>query len=82
MAVLALLVGPWLSPLGMSAAMLISNALSVSFLQWIGMPMLQPLLAPWLTADASTNRTRSAAWLGLILIVLLGQVALFRLIKG
>jgi antibiotic biosynthesis monooxygenase (ABM) superfamily enzyme len=79
---LAILVGPWLSPLGMSGAMLISNALSVSFLQWIGMPMLQRLLAPWLTADAATSRTRSAAWLVLILIVLLGQVALFRLIKG
>jgi antibiotic biosynthesis monooxygenase (ABM) superfamily enzyme len=80
--VLALLVGPWLAPLGMAGAMLISNALSVSFLQWVGMPMLQPLLAPWLTADAATSRARSAAWLVLILIVLLGQVALFRLIKG
>jgi antibiotic biosynthesis monooxygenase (ABM) superfamily enzyme len=79
---LALLVGPLLAPLGMSGSMLVSNALSVSFLQWVGMPLLQPLLAPWLAAGVGTSRTRSAAWVVLILIVLLGQVAVFRLIKG
>ena len=62
--------------------MLVSNALSVSILQWGVMPLLQPLLRPWLVAGADTGRARSAAWLALILIVLAGQVALFRRIAG
>jgi uncharacterized protein len=75
---LSILIGPSLTPLGMAASMLVSNALSVSILQWVVMPLLQPLLRPWLVVGAGTRRAGSAAWLALILVVLAGQVALFQ----
>jgi uncharacterized protein len=77
-----LLVKPYLGGLGMSAAMLVSNALSVSILQWGIMPVLQPLLRPWLLVKDDKSRARESAWLALILVVLVGQVALFQRIAG
>ena len=74
---LSILVGPSLAPLGRAASMLVGNALSVSILQWGVMPLLQPLLRPWLVVGAGIGRARSAAWLALILVVLAGQVTLF-----
>jgi antibiotic biosynthesis monooxygenase (ABM) superfamily enzyme len=79
---LSILVGPFLARLGMAASMVVGNALSVSILQWGVMPLLQPLLRPWLVVGAGTGRARSAAWLALILVVLAGQVTLFRRIAG
>jgi antibiotic biosynthesis monooxygenase (ABM) superfamily enzyme len=79
---LSILVGPFLAHLGTAGSMLVANALSVSILQWGVMPLLQPLLRPWLGAGADTSRARSAAWLALISIVLAGQVAVFQRIGG
>ena len=79
---LTILVGPLLAHLGTAGSMLVGNALSVSILQWGFMPLLQPLLGPWLLAGADTSRTRSAVWLVLILIVLAGQATLFQRIGG
>jgi antibiotic biosynthesis monooxygenase (ABM) superfamily enzyme len=79
---LALCVGPLLAHLGKAGSMLASNVLSVSILQWGVMPLLQPLLRPWLSAGAETSRARSAAWLVLIVIVLAGQVIVFQRIGG
>jgi len=80
--ILSILVGPRLAFLGMAGSMVVSNALSVSILQWGVMPLLQPLLLPGLSARAVTSRARSALWLVLILIVLAGQVTLFQRIGG
>jgi uncharacterized protein len=79
---LSILIGPFLNHLGMAASMLVGNALSVSVLQWGVMPLLQPLLRPWLIVGAGTGPARSAAWLVLILVVLAGQVTLFHQIAG
>jgi antibiotic biosynthesis monooxygenase (ABM) superfamily enzyme len=75
---LTILLGPLLAHLGRAGSMLVSNALSVSILQWGVMPLLQPLLGPWLVAGDATSRARSAMWLVLILIVLAGQLTLFQ----
>jgi antibiotic biosynthesis monooxygenase (ABM) superfamily enzyme len=75
-------IGPPLAPCGIAVAMLVSNALSVSILQWGVMPLLKRLLRPWLFAGSDAGRTRSAVWLVLILILLAGQVTLFRRIGG
>jgi antibiotic biosynthesis monooxygenase (ABM) superfamily enzyme len=79
---LTLFFGPLLAHLGMAGSMLVGNALSVSILQWAVMPLLQPLLRPWLIAKVDTSRARSAVWLVLIMIVLAGQVAVFQRIGG
>jgi antibiotic biosynthesis monooxygenase (ABM) superfamily enzyme len=79
---LSILVGPYLGRLGISAMMLVSNAMSVSILQWGVMPVLQPLFRPWLVVRNGTSRARQAAWLALILVVLVGQLVLFQRIAG
>jgi antibiotic biosynthesis monooxygenase (ABM) superfamily enzyme len=79
---LTIWVGPLLAHLGTAGSMLVGNALSVSILQWGVMPVLQPLLSPWLITGPNTSRARSAVGLVLILIVLAGQAALFQQIGG
>jgi antibiotic biosynthesis monooxygenase (ABM) superfamily enzyme len=79
---LTLALGPLLAPLGMAGSMLVGNVLSVSILQWGVMLPLQRILRPWLAVGADTGRSRPALWLVLILIVLAGQVILFRQIGG
>ena len=62
--------------------MLVGNALSVSILQWAVMPLLQPLLGPWLIDGTQARPARSAVGAALILIALAGLVALFRWAGG
>jgi antibiotic biosynthesis monooxygenase (ABM) superfamily enzyme len=74
--------GPYLKTLGPAVAMLIGNALSVSFLQWVVTPALNPLLGRWLAADPRRER---AVWVGglvLILLSLAALVLLFRQVGG
>jgi antibiotic biosynthesis monooxygenase (ABM) superfamily enzyme len=79
---LTILLVPHLSPLGLALSMLISNALSVSTLQWVVMPVLEKLLGPWLRANQERQRAYSLGGL-VVLLVLLGAMALlFRLING
>jgi antibiotic biosynthesis monooxygenase (ABM) superfamily enzyme len=76
---LAAFPGPYTARLGFAPAMLIGNFLSVSVLQWLVMPALTRLLAPWLRANSDRQRTLSLGGLLLILLVLAALVALFRL---
>lgn len=80
---LSIFVGPYLNPLGFAVAMLISNALSVSILQWLVMPALTRVLKPWLNAPVTKSR-RGLTISGLIGIgaVLAGLAATFRLFTG
>lgn len=48
---LTLFVSPWIEGFGMSFSMLVSNALSVSILQWGLMPRLTHVMHPWLSAS-------------------------------
>jgi antibiotic biosynthesis monooxygenase (ABM) superfamily enzyme len=78
---LTLFVGPYTAPLGPALAMLVGNALSVPILQWGVMPVLTRLLAPWLKANTDKQRGFSIAGLVLILFLLVGLAALFRLVS-
>jgi antibiotic biosynthesis monooxygenase (ABM) superfamily enzyme len=80
--VLAICVGPYLNPLGVAVAMLISNALSVALLQWAVTPALNPLLRRWLRANEPKQRPFSLGGLVAILLLLVGMAVLFRLVKG
>jgi antibiotic biosynthesis monooxygenase (ABM) superfamily enzyme len=79
---LAIIVGPYLSPLGLTLSMLISNALSVAILQWAVTPLLSPLLGPWLRADGERQRAFSLGGLVVILLLLGGMAILFHRITG
>jgi antibiotic biosynthesis monooxygenase (ABM) superfamily enzyme len=79
---LAIAVGPYLSPLGLAVSMLISNALSVSILQWAVTPVLRPVLAPWLGANERRQRAFSFGGLFVILLLLGGMTLGFRLMNG
>jgi antibiotic biosynthesis monooxygenase (ABM) superfamily enzyme len=78
---LALFPGPYLNPLGFALAMLISNALSISLLEWAVMPVLTTVLDRWLKANEAKQRPVSIGGL-LVIICLLGSlVILFRLAR-
>jgi antibiotic biosynthesis monooxygenase (ABM) superfamily enzyme len=79
---LTLFPGPYMQPFGLAWAMLISNALSVSILQWAVMPVLNFLLTPWLKANAEKQRALSVGGLFLILVLLTGLALLFRQVTG
>jgi uncharacterized protein len=79
---LSIFVSPYTNPWGFALSMLIGNALSVSILQWIVMPMLTRILSPWLAANEERRRLLSiggAIGLALILVVL---AILFRPVTG
>ena len=79
---LALVFTPLTERLGMSVAMLLSNAASVCLLEFVGTPITRYLLRPWLRASGKEARTVSLVGLVLILVTLVGMAALFRLIMG
>lgn len=80
--VLTLFPGPYTQPLGLAVAMLIGNALSVSILQWVVMPFLNKVLAPWLTANSEQQKAVSIGGLVLILGLLAVCALFFRQITG
>ena len=79
---LALLVGRYLSPLGMAVSMLISNTLSVAITQWVVIPPLMNALGPWLRANTPDKRALSIGGLVLIWLLLGGLAVLFRVVAG
>jgi antibiotic biosynthesis monooxygenase (ABM) superfamily enzyme len=79
---LTLFPGRYTASLGLAAAMLIGNALSVALLQWAVMPVLTTLLAPWLHARADRQRALSVAGVVLIVLLLAGLMFLFRQVTG
>ena len=78
---LTIFVAPYTNRLGLAVSMLIGNALSVSILQWLVMPMLTRALRPWLEAsEASARRGRTIAVAVGGVCVLVGLAALFRIV--
>jgi antibiotic biosynthesis monooxygenase (ABM) superfamily enzyme len=79
---LSLYPGKWTAPLGLAVSMLIGNALSVALLQWVVMPALTSLLAPWLRPRGDSRPALAVGGVVLILLVLAGLVVLFRQVTG
>src|SRR5262249_8159209 len=80
--VLALLVGPHLSLLGLAVSMLISNTVSVAATQWLVIPPLMNALGPWLRANAPKQRAYSLCGLIFLWFILGGLAVLFRIVSG
>ncbi|MEP7274633.1 MAG: hypothetical protein ABI882_24300 [Acidobacteriota bacterium] len=74
---LALLVGPHISFLGLAVSMLISNICSCCLLQWAVMPVLHPVLAPWLAASGKQGLSITIGGTVLISVVLAVLAVLF-----
>jgi uncharacterized protein len=79
---LNIFLGPYLSPLGLARSMLISNALSVSILQWGVSPLLEIALRPWLHGNNAKGWASPIGGLTLILVLLAAMVVLFRQVTG
>ena len=79
---LTIFVGPLLDPLGFSISMLIGNALSISILQWILIPRISRVLAPWLESTTGGSEVRRRATPIAIVAILAILAYLFRQIKG
>jgi antibiotic biosynthesis monooxygenase (ABM) superfamily enzyme len=79
---LSIFVWPHLTPFGLALMILISNALSVSILQWIVQPVLNPVLGPWLRANQGKQRAYSLGGLAVLLLLLGGMALVFRLVAG
>jgi antibiotic biosynthesis monooxygenase (ABM) superfamily enzyme len=80
---LTVLVVPYTQPrVGLTLAVLINNILSVSLLEWLGMPVIRVLFAPWLRANSKADRARSLGGLVLIVAALGVMVAIFRQLNG
>ncbi len=74
--------GPYTQNWGMALSMLVSNALSVSILQWAVMPVLNKVLGPWLQADRRRNARLFYGGIVLIFAALLAICAAFRELSG
>jgi antibiotic biosynthesis monooxygenase (ABM) superfamily enzyme len=70
--------GPYTHRWGMAISMLIGNALSVSALQWVVMPVLNKLLGPWLQADAKKQSGVFYGGIAAILVALAALCVVFR----
>ncbi len=79
---LSIFVGPHLTPLGLAASVLVSNVLSVSILQWVVQPALDPVLGPWLRANEGRQRAYSLGGLAVLVLLLGGMAMIFRLVAG
>jgi antibiotic biosynthesis monooxygenase (ABM) superfamily enzyme len=66
-ALLSMILAPHTQRFGPAVAILIGNVASVSFLEWLGMPVISRVLGPWLRANGKESRVRSG--IGLLLIV-------------
>ncbi len=64
---LSFFLAPHTQRFGMAVSMLIGNAASVSFLEWLGMPVISRFLGPWLKANGKEGKALS--FLGLVLIL-------------
>jgi antibiotic biosynthesis monooxygenase (ABM) superfamily enzyme len=79
---LSIFVGPLTNPLGLAASILISNILSVSLLQWVVQPALDPVLGRWLRANEPRQRGFSLGGLAVLLLLLGGMALGFHLVVG
>jgi antibiotic biosynthesis monooxygenase (ABM) superfamily enzyme len=55
---------------GPAIAMLIGNAVSVAFLEWLGMPVINWLLGPWLRANGKNSLALSLLGLAMLSVAL------------
>jgi antibiotic biosynthesis monooxygenase (ABM) superfamily enzyme len=79
---LTLFLSPHTQHFGLAVSLLISNVASVSILEWLGTPALNPLFGPWLRATGKEGRTFSLVGLVLILVAFGVMTFLFSLVKG
>ena len=79
---LTMFAGPYTHGYGLATAMLIGNILSVAILQWLVLPALNKMLAPWIKANSSDQRVLSVGGFFLILACLGGLALLFRQLTG
>jgi antibiotic biosynthesis monooxygenase (ABM) superfamily enzyme len=77
---LTLSVGKVTAPLGLATSMLIGNALSVSLLQWVIMPVLTRVCGSWLRANSRSERSRSAAGVAVIVALIASMTMVFHLL--
>ena len=78
---LTIFLSPYTARYGLAVAMLIGNAASVAFLEWLGMPILSRLLDRWLRANGKPGRAVSFVGLLLMLVTLGGMTFAFQMIK-
>ncbi len=76
---LQMFLSPHLRPLGLAGAMLVGNAASVAFLEWLGMPVISRFLSPWLRTQ-STGPTLTG--LALLALALAAMTYIFALLCG
>jgi len=79
---LNIFVAPHYNSVGLAVSMLIGNALSVAFLQWLVMPVVQAVLGPWLRANRAQEKLKSIGGAILIACFLGGLALLFRQVTG
>lgn len=79
--VLTLYLWPYMQSFGLALAMLVSNAVSVCFLEWMGMPVLNRVLRPWFRANGKEGRTVSLIGLVVMTGILGALLVLFRWMK-
>lgn len=79
---LNIFVAPYTTPLGIAFSMLIGNALSVAFLQWVVVPAVELPLGPWLKANSPPSRIFSLSGLVGLLLLLMAMAAAFCLVTG
>lgn len=65
---------------GLPIAILIGNIASVAFLEWLLMPLINPIVNPWLHANEDKDKKRSLVGLFLILGVIGVMLFLFCLL--
>ena len=69
--VLSLFMLPYTQRFGSAVAILLGNAASVSFLEWLGMPVISRFLGPWLHANERDGKVLSLVG-GLLIVGALG----------
>lgn len=74
--------GPFTRSWSLATAMLLGNALSVSALQWLVMPVLNKALGPWLQADCRRDARVFYTGLIAIFVALTMLCAGFRALSG
>jgi antibiotic biosynthesis monooxygenase (ABM) superfamily enzyme len=79
---LSIFIGPYINPLGLTVSILIGNVLSVSILQWLVQPALNPVLGPWLRANEPSQRAYSLGGLAVLLLLLVGMALMFHRVAG
>lgn len=79
--VLALVLAPHTARFGLAASMLIGNACSVVFLEFLGMPFVNRLVGPWLRANGPADRRFSLTGLGVVVAALAAMLVVFTLIS-